>query len=331
MPTVAGKGTDPGTLHDTMAAAAQGTIRRAFFQAVRDTRAALDREALMAALERRDATGALSLLDAALAAEGFHRVGQAIGDAAIRAGRTAAAEVDAHLKSIAKRDARFSLLNPQTVAAVQGWARGAVEGLTRQTRAVAERVVRAGLAAGRSVAQIVSALVASLGLSERDAERVEGYEAALIAGERDAVSRAARDPRADAAVLRAVAERKPLDPAYIANLANRMRTKLLAERGFAVADWQAKQIASGSVVEAWRQAAADGLVDAASVFKVWVNRGDHLVRHAHVDIPLRHPDGVPLDTAFTSILGPIRFPHDPEAALANTANCRCVLRTEVRS
>ena len=76
---------------------------------------------------------------------------------------------------------------------------------------------------------------------------------------------------------------------------------------------------------AWKQAAEDGKVDADAVVRLWVYTHDGKTRPAHIAIPSMNPDGVGLDEAFDSPLGPIMYPGDPDADIANTANCRCAV------
>ena len=63
----------------------------------------------------------------------------------------------------------------------------------------------------------------------------------------------------------------------------------------------------------------------AKLKKMWIATLDSRTRHAH-----RQLDGQkkPLDEAFDSEFGKIRFPGDPEANPANVYNCRCSLVTE---
>lgn len=63
----------------------------------------------------------------------------------------------------------------------------------------------------------------------------------------------------------------------------------------------------------------------AKIQKMWIATLDGRTRHAH-----RQLDGQkqPLDKAFESEFGEIRFPGDPEAHPANVYNCRCSLVTE---
>lgn len=56
--------------------------------------------------------------------------------------------------------------------------------------------------------------------------------------------------------------------------------------------------------------------------KLWIAVGDDRTRDAHIEL-----DGhtAPVDTPFSSTLGPIMFPGDPSAADENVWNCRCAL------
>ena len=62
------------------------------------------------------------------------------------------------------------------------------------------------------------------------------------------------------------------------------------------------------------------------VDKIWIAAHDSRTREAHLDL-----DGqqVPEDESFESSLGKIEYPGDPDAAPANTYNCRCSLGYKV--
>ena len=61
------------------------------------------------------------------------------------------------------------------------------------------------------------------------------------------------------------------------------------------------------------------------VKKVWIATLDERTRESH---GLLDGHSVDVDDAFSSILGPIRYPGDPAASADNTWNCRCTLGYE---
>jgi hypothetical protein len=105
----------------------------------------------------------------------------------------------------------------------------------------------------------------------------------------------------------------------------------LKYRSETIARTEAIRAVNAGNVQLWKQAAQDGKVDAAGVTKKWIATHDGRTRHAHLTIPMLNPDGVELDQAFKSELGPIRFPGDPDAVAANTINCRCALFMRYRT
>lgn len=64
-----------------------------------------------------------------------------------------------------------------------------------------------------------------------------------------------------------------------------------------------------------------------SIEKTWLAIMDMNVRDSH-----KHLNGqtIPLDEMFKSFHGPIRFPHDPEAAAEEICGCRCSLAIHVK-
>ena len=60
--------------------------------------------------------------------------------------------------------------------------------------------------------------------------------------------------------------------------------------------------------------------------KVWLAALDSHTRDSHA---LLDGQERPVDAPFTSILGSIMFPGDPDAVPANVYNCRCTLITQI--
>jgi hypothetical protein len=111
----------------------------------------------------------------------------------------------------------------------------------------------------------------------------------------------------------------------------RYRDRYLKYRSETIARTEAIRAVNTGNVMAWKQAIADGKIDADAVTKQWVYTADARTRHAHRTIPGLNPKGIGLDAAFQSELGPIRFPGDPDADAANTVNCRCTMIIRYRA
>ena len=111
----------------------------------------------------------------------------------------------------------------------------------------------------------------------------------------------------------------------IPEIAKRLKTNVgMTAKGSAVRN------ARTSVTSAENKGRIDMLHDAREkgviVDKIWIAAHDSRTREAHLDL-----DGqqVPEDEKFESSLGKIEYPGDPDAAPANTYNCRCSLGYKV--
>ena len=111
----------------------------------------------------------------------------------------------------------------------------------------------------------------------------------------------------------------------IPKIAKRLKTNVgMTAKGSAVRN------ARTSVTSAENKGRMDMLHDAREkgviVDKIWIAAHDSRTREAHLDL-----DGqqVPEDESFESSLGKIEYPGDPDAAPANTYNCRCSLGYKV--
>jgi hypothetical protein len=175
------------------------------------------------------------------------------------------------------------------------------------------------------------AVIAAMGLSDRDVLWVSTYRDGLENGDRAALRRALRDARNDPYILRHFREGTPLPPEYVDKVVANYARKLEAGREALIGRTEALRARWTGTLAAWQQQVDTGLLAPSDVRVAWVHRHDDRVRHAHREIPVINPVGVVLGQAFQSPLGPIRYPGDPAAAIANVANCRCTLDVRVRS
>jgi hypothetical protein len=161
---------------DKAEAAAAKRIAAAFRLSVEKARSTVDRDVLVAAIARGDRVGALAMLQAALAVEGHGLVEAAWGHAAADAGRLAADE--APDLPVRKR-LSFNFLAPSTFSILSRWA----SQLRRSLETIALRAVSLaldrGLTAQASPEAVADDMLASLGLTERQAQAVANYRAYL--------------------------------------------------------------------------------------------------------------------------------------------------------
>jgi hypothetical protein len=325
---------------DKIAASLRGRLASGFRASVAAIRAGIDRDQLILALARRDAAAAYRLVDAAVAAEPYRKLEDAMQAVMLRAGKHATMIVEEavasarqgganrHLDPLDTGDVakRFSPFDPGTQRTVASWIGPLVTGLAQQTRTVAAGVIQRSLASGRAPALAAQLVLGSIGLSPRQQDSVERYLSALQNGDRAALRTALRNVQSDPTVAAAIAQQRPLAPAYVeARVADLQRRSEISRAG-AVGDSEGQRAVNIAIDRAFSQAGEDGVIDVAATVKLWVNRHDPKVRHTHVEIPIISPNGVPMNAAFPVGDGRlIRHPHDPAADISLTANCRCHL------
>lgn len=171
-----------------------------------------------------------------------------------------------------------------------------------------------------SVRQLADALDLMLPLTEVQNGYVEAYERKLRTDQRRSLRNRLRDPSFDDAVR----SDTPLSEAQIQRMVAAYRQNYVQMRATLIARMELQRAVNATQDAVHRNAAAAGLLP-NSARKHWIHMHDDRVREAHVLIPEQNPDGVGIGDAFDSILGPIRFPLDPDADIANTAGCRCSL------
>lgn len=321
---------------DRAEARAARRIAAAFRHALAKARARVDRPALVAAIARGDRYGALRVVEAALGgAEGLAALEAAWGHAAAEAGRLAADEAPDLPPSLrsgvpVRKRLTFNFLAGRTPGVLGRWAAQ----LRQSLEAILRRAVAAALDRwlGRAPPeQVAEAVLASIGLSERDVLRLANYRAYLENLDRAALRSQLRDARNDPRILAAIREQEPLPPEYVDALVARFAAKLEAGRAEFIGRTEALRARWTGTIAAWQQQVDTGALTQAGVRVFWEHRHDDRVRHAHREIPVLNPNGVALGEAFASPLGGIRYPGDPAAPIANVAHCRCSLDVRLRS
>lgn len=306
--------TQQAQLQERAAERSRRAIRAAFLLSVERIRGHISRRQLADLLASGDAYGAVRLVDDALSAEPFRPLETALHEALISAGKLIGDELATTF--VRKRAPwGFRAFATPTVTAAQSWIGGVVSYLKNTVRAAVVRVVLGSAPSQQTPAQIARAVLQSIGLTEQQVRGAEalrtGLERQATVDAAEAARQGARAPRRSQAQAEAALER--------------YRKRALILRGGTIGSNESRRAAAMAAQRVWEQAAEDGLIDAQLTMKKWNNLHDGRVRNAHIEIPAIQPDGVPLFAAFDSSAGNIRFPHDPQATVSNTANCRCWL------
>jgi Phage Mu protein F like protein len=141
------------------------------------------------------------------------------------------------------------------------------------------------------------------------------------------LTRARRDKRFDATVLKAIRSGEPISPDKIVAMVGRYSDLMLQLRGETIARTEVMTALAEAQAEAMRQVLKTGGLKSEQVKKVWRTAGDGRVRDSHQTM-----DGqeVGIDEPFISGDGnSIMYPCDPEAPAEEVINCRCIVEDKI--
>jgi len=255
---------------------------------------------------------------------GLEDVAQEITDATTEAGRVTVRRLR-DIPALNGIDFSFGTMNPSVTTALRSYGMDKIRELSTEALAAVRTTIAQGVQDGRNPVDVARDVRAHIGLTARQAQAVMNYRRALEAGDKAALERGLRDKRFDSSVARAIRDDKPLGKDKIDKMVERSRARYLKYRAETISRTEAIRAVNQGAVLAWRQQIDAGKIGADEVVKRWIYTPDSRTRHAHRTIPAMNKDGVGIDDAFQSELGPIRYPGDPQAAAANVVNCRCTM------
>lgn len=160
-----------------------------------------------------------------------------------------------------------------------------------------------------------------IGLTVRQQNAVQNYRYFLETNDYRALARNLNGN--DERVVQAGIRNNTLSGGKIDGLVNGYADRLLRQRTQMIAQTESFRAMNAASHESWRQIASRGDVDVNSIRRFWVATNDSHTRDAHLEIPLMNDGGVEMTQPFRSPLGAIMYPGDPDAAAANSINCRC--------
>lgn len=138
-----------------------------------------------------------------------------------------------------------------------------------------------------------------------------------------ALERKLRDRRFDGTVRRAVREGQRLSPAQIDRMVDRYRDRYIKYRSEVIARTEAIRAVQGGQQALLESYVADGRIARQQIRRFWHYSHDGRTRSSHRAIPGMNQEGVGMEEAFKTPLGPLKFPGDPNGRAENTINCRC--------
>lgn len=313
-------------------------LRRAFLDAVHAMRDAAHIEQIAKMLEAGDVFGAIKAVG--LDPTQFRGLDRAIGDAFEAGGNTTAKLIPIAQDAAGFRTVfQFAIRNPEAEQWLRDHSSGLVTDILDDQRSMIRSYLGDALEKGQNPRTTALDLVGRInaatgkreggmiGLTKSQEGWVRAYREELASDKPSAaLSRTLRDKRFDAAVMRAERNGESIPPELLNKMVTAYRNRALRYRAETISRSETIAALHAAQDMALDQAVASGAVRPDAITVTWRSARDKRVRDAH-----RALDGkrIPKGGVFQSSLGPIRYPGDPMADIANTANCRCWLEPSV--
>jgi len=219
----------------------------------------------------------------------------------------------------------FNLLGFSLAGVLWNYNANLVNKLGQNTRGALKNTLVRGFQNNIDRRTLANDFKKNIGLSAKQESAVRSYEQALRSSSKDAIRRALRDKRSDSVVERAIKNDSKLSEEQINSLVNRYRLRSITFRAKQIAQNEALRSASIGQYYSVLQAVSDGVIKYEDFLRFWVHRDDPKTRNDHKSIPELNKNGVRIDEAFQTNLGPLLFPRDPKGSAENTVNCRCTV------
>lgn len=217
-----------------------------------------------------------------------------------------------------------SLFNRNTVSFLENYKLNLINQISSNTREAVRQSLISDSLAGVNPRQTAINFRNTLGLTPSQEQSVRNYRGYLQNLDRQALARELRDKRSDRLIRRAIDNNQPLPESTVNRLTNRYRERYIRHRSEVIARTEALRATSIGNRAAIDNLLAQGDIDVNIVRRFWLTANDDRVRNSHSQIPGLNQEGRRLDEPFTTPLGPLMFPRDPNGLPANTIQCRCV-------
>ena len=166
-----------------------------------------------------------------------------------------------------------------------------------------------------------------IGLSDPYAKAVDKARQELTEGDYSAyLQRSKRDQRFDAAIRKAMRNKKPLTADQIGKITGRYSDRLLKLRGDTIARTESLASLHAGQYESLKQLVESGKISANQVRRVWDATGDKRTRFNHA---VADGQSVGLDEDFRIGLRSMRYPGDPRGGAEEVINCRCAVNVRI--
>lgn len=211
----------------------------------------------------------------------------------------------------------FSLVNPRVGAYINNYVGQMIREVSDETVKAVQIAVNQGVVTGRNPRQIARDFRSSIGLTTRQEQTVQRLRAALEKGEAGYVN--SLTTVTDSA-KNAVSAGK-LYESQIDKIVEQTRLRYVKQRTETIARTESLRATSVGQDLAIREGQITGAIS-NELLKRWLYRHDTRTRDAHISAGETN-GWIPMNRPFSTPLGPLMFPRDPNGSASNTINCRC--------
>lgn len=211
----------------------------------------------------------------------------------------------------------FSLVNPRVGAYINNYVGQMIREVSDETVKAVQIAVNQGVITGRNPRQIARDFRSSIGLTSRQEQTVQRLRAALEKGEAGYVN--SLTTVTDSA-KNAVSAGK-LSESQIDKIVEQTRLRYVKQRTETIARTESLRATSVGQDLAIREGQITGAIS-NELLKRWLYRHDTRTRDAHISAGETN-GWIPMNRPFSTPLGPLMFPRDPNGSASNTINCRC--------
>lgn len=211
----------------------------------------------------------------------------------------------------------FSLVNPRVGAYINNYVGQMIREVSDETVKAVQIAVNQGVITGRNPRQIARDFRSSIGLTSRQEQTVQRLRAALEKGETGYVN--SLTTVTDSA-KNAVSAGK-LSESQIDKIVEQTRLRYVKQRIETIARTESLRATSVGQDLAIREGQITGVIS-NELLKRWLYRHDTRTRDAHISAGETN-GWIPMNRPFSTPLGPLMFPRDPNGSASNTINCRC--------
>lgn len=220
---------------------------------------------------------------------------------------------------------RFDTLAPYAVAALRDFESRAVDVLQRDIRAGFLAAIERGVSTGVNPIHTARRVRELIGLPDNLVRASQSYRDALLSGNvsdlRNAIDRQLRDARFDRSVLRAIADKAPVDPERVERMVAAYNRRALQFNAETLARTGTMDALNQGNRLAWRQAIDTGKVLVYELRRFWIVARDERTCPRCLTIPQLNPEGRGMDEPFvTPYDGLVMYP-------TLHFRCRCVVYT----